>query len=57
MDVDFALYAGRIMYSRAHKRYCILSIGKGGIFEVDQHDGEVYEQYDLKYLKDMVRQE
>lgn len=43
MEVDFAIYAGRIMPSRAHKRNCILAIGKGGIFEVDSHDAEVYE--------------
>ncbi|KAL4474740.1 hypothetical protein ABPG74_001436 [Tetrahymena malaccensis] len=57
MDVDFALYAGRVMPTKTHARFCILAIGKGGIFEVDQYDGEVYETYDLKYLKDIVRQE
>lgn len=43
MEIDFAIKAGRVMPSRTHKRNCLLSLGKGGIFEVDRYDGEVYE--------------
>lgn len=55
MEIDFAICASRILPSKYHKRLCILGIGKGGMYEIDRIDKEVYETFEIKYLKDIIR--
>lgn len=57
MEVDFAISCERVMPTKDLSRACILAIGRSGIFEIDPIDSEVYDSYDLKHLKDIIRQE